>query len=67
MKSAMLGREKLEVLSSLSKSESSNWQSQMLKVNDMHGALLWNSIPREVRESTSLNYFQKKIATCNDI
>ena len=31
------------------------------------GAFLWNSIPREIRGSTSLNSFQKKIATCIDI
>ena len=31
------------------------------------GAFLWNSIPREIRGSTSLNSFQEKIATCTDI
>ena len=31
------------------------------------GAFLWNSIPREIRGSTSLNSFQNKIATCIDI
>ena len=31
------------------------------------GAFLWNSIPREIRGSTSLNSFQEKIATCIDI
>ena len=31
------------------------------------GAFLWNSIPREIRGSASLNSFQEKIATCIDI
>ena len=30
------------------------------------GALHWNSIPKEIRESTSLTSFQNKIATCID-
>ena len=28
------------------------------------GASTWNSIPKEIRESTSLTLFQRKIATC---
>ena len=31
------------------------------------GAFHWNSIPKEIRESTSLTSFQNKIATCIDI
>ena len=31
------------------------------------GAFRWNSIPREIRGSTSFNSFQEKIATCIDI
>ena len=31
------------------------------------GAFHWNSIPKEIRESTSLTSFQNTIATCIDI
>ena len=29
-----------------------------------NGATTWNYIPKEIRESTSLTLFQRKIATC---
>ena len=32
-----------------------------------NGATTWNSIPKEIRESTSLTLFQRKIATCIEI